>query len=243
MRPPWLTQPQHSGNIWLNATIRSNILAELDIASICSLRLVSTECSDYSTRTLFKRTRLTFTPSSLTRPSRVEALKRIGAYIEHLTFSMPHSPDTFLPPLLNPINGREVNFLYTPITTPASVKERPKYGTPELGDLLTQQYSPLFHAATNVPAFIDALKEMPNLRHLTISCPGQEAGMRYRRDCVDYALISLRIALERAPLLKLEKLSLSNIHAAVCNTCVTSPATAVRPPPAAAGDKSRNSTS
>jgi hypothetical protein len=125
---------------------------------------------------------------------------------------MPHSPSTFLPPLLNPNTGREVNFLYTPHTSPASVVERPKYGSPELCEILTQQYPPIFHAATNVPAFIHAISQLPNLRHLTISCPGQDPAQRYRRDAVDYALISLRIAIERAPLLRLEKLSLSRIH-------------------------------
>lgn len=77
---------------------------------------------------------------------------------------------------------------------------------------MTQQYPPIFHAATNVPAFINALSHLPNLRHLTISCPGQDPAQRYRRDAVDYALISLRIAIERAPLLRLEKLSLNQIH-------------------------------
>ncbi|KAG9234880.1 hypothetical protein BJ875DRAFT_291229 [Amylocarpus encephaloides] len=200
--------------IWRDDRIRSGLLSELDLDSMCSLRLVDTECGDYSTKPLFKRTRLTLTPSSLTRPSRIEALRSIGPYIEHLTFSMPHTPDTFLPPLLNPLNGREVNFLYTPHTTRASVKERPKYGCSELGDLLTQQYPPIFHAATNVPAFVHAFGQMPNLRHLTIDCPGQDPAQRYRRGCVDYALISLRIAIERAPLGSLEKLSLAHIHAA-----------------------------
>lgn len=88
---------------------------------------------------------------------------------------------------------------------------RPKYGCPELGEILTQQYPPLFHAATNIPAFIKALSHLPNLRHLTISCPNQDPAQRYRRDIVDYALISLRIAIERAPVSKLEKLSI-NIH-------------------------------
>lgn len=125
---------------------------------------------------------------------------------------MPHSEATFLPPLLNPVTGREVTFLYTPHTSAASVIQRPKYGSPELGDVLTQQYPPLFHAGTNVPAFINTLSHMPNLRHLSISCPGQDSAQRYRRDVVDYALISLRIAIERSPLPRLEKLSLSHIH-------------------------------
>ena len=198
--------------LWRDDGVRSVLISHMDIASICSIRLTTSECCELTTPTLFTRTRLTFTPSALTRPSRVEALSRIGHHIEHLTFSMPHTDSTFLPPLLNPLTGREVNFLYTPHTTVASVTQRPKYGTPELGDVLTQQFPPIFHAATNVPAFIKAMTQMPNLRHLTISCPGQDPAQRYRRDAVDYALISLRIAIERAPLLRLEKLSLCHIH-------------------------------
>ncbi|KFY94669.1 hypothetical protein V500_03117, partial [Pseudogymnoascus sp. VKM F-4518 (FW-2643)] len=143
----------------------------------------------------------------------MEALARFGHHVGHLTFSMPHTESTFLPPLLSPVTGREVNFLYTPHTSLASETERPKYGTHELGDYLTQQYRPIFHAATNVPAFIRALACIPNLRHLSVSCPGQEPCQRYRRSAVDYALISLRIAIESASLTQFEKLSLA-VHAA-----------------------------
>lgn len=198
--------------LWRDEGIRSTLVANLDTSSIAALRLTSSEYCNITTPGLFKRTRLTFTPSSLTRPSRLEALARIGHHIEHLTFSMAHSTSTFLPPLLNPLTGREVNFLYTPHTSTASVVQRPKYGSPELCDVLTQQYPPIFHAATNVPAFISFMSLLPNVRHMTISCPGQDPAQRYRRDAVDYALISLRIAIERAPLLRLEKLSLSHIH-------------------------------
>ncbi|KAG4431071.1 hypothetical protein IFR05_013446 [Cadophora sp. M221] len=198
--------------LWRDEGLRANLLSHLDTASICALRLTASGCCDLTTPALFARTRLTFTPSSLTRPSRLEALSRIGRHIEHLTFSMPHSPTTFLPPLINPTTGREVNFLYAPHTSAGSVCQRPKYGSPELADLLTQQYPPIFHAATNVPAFVKAMTYMPNLRHLTISCPDQDPAQRYRRDAVDYALISLRIAIERAPIERLEKLSLNHIH-------------------------------
>ena len=200
--------------LWRNDAVLSTVLSHLDTASIRSLRLTAFECCELTTPILFARTRLTLTPSSLTRPSRLEALSRIGHHIRHLTFHMPHTPSTFLPPLLDPLTGREVNFLYTPFTSTASVTQRPKYGSPELGDVLTQQYPPIFHAANNVPAFINAMSYLPNLRHLTISCPGQDPAQRYRRDAVDYALISLRIAIERAPLLRLEKLTLSHIHPA-----------------------------
>lgn len=199
--------------IWRNEKIRRRLVSHINNDSLCALRLTNSACSNIVTRPLFARIRLTFTPSALSRPSRLEALARIGHHIEHLTFSMPHIESTFLPPLLNPVTGREVNFLYTPHTSLASEAERPKYGTEELGDYLTQQYPPIFHAATNVPAFIRALACMPNLRHLSVSCPDQEPCQRYRRSAVDYALISLRIAVERADLTHLQKLSLA-VHPA-----------------------------
>ncbi|CZT08872.1 uncharacterized protein RCO7_03518 [Rhynchosporium graminicola] len=198
--------------LWRDESVRANLLSILDTEAVCALRLTASECCNLATQHLFARTRMTFTPSSFSRQSRLEALSRVGRHIKHLTFSMPHSPATFLPPLINPTTGREVNFLYTPHTTGGSVCQRPKYGSPELADLLTQQYPPIFHAATNVPAFVKALTYMPNLRHLSISCPDQDPAQRYRRDAVDYALISLRIAIERAPIEKMEKLSLNHIH-------------------------------
>ncbi|CZT44277.1 uncharacterized protein RSE6_04423 [Rhynchosporium secalis] len=198
--------------LWRDESVRANLLSILDTESVCALRLTASECCNLATQHLFAQTRMTFTPSSFSRPSRLEALSRVGRHIKHLTFSMPHSPATFLPPLINPTTGREVNFLYTPHTTGGSVCQRPKYGSPELADLLTQQYPPIFHAATNVPAFVKALTYMPNLSHLSISCPDQDPAQRYRRDAVDYALISLRIAIERAPIEKMEKLSLNHIH-------------------------------
>lgn len=88
----------------------------------------------------------------------------------------------------------------------------PKYGTWEMTDLLTKQYPPLFHAATNISSFVRALSAMPSLSHLIISCDGQASGHRYRRSIVDYALVSLRIAVEQAPLKSLDTLSLLPIH-------------------------------
>lgn len=141
-----------------NEDIRSRILSNLDNSTKSALRLTSLECCEHVTKPLFMRTRLTFAPSSLTRPARksssscphhnadflqgLEALSRIGQHIESLTFYFPHSEETFLPPLLNPETGREINFLYNPHTTAQVLQHRPKYGSPELGDLLTQQYPP-----------------------------------------------------------------------------------------------------
>ncbi|KAJ4405043.1 hypothetical protein N0V82_010387, partial [Gnomoniopsis sp. IMI 355080] len=202
-------------SLWAQGDIRDRLMAHLSKADISAVRLSNSACCNLVTRKMFQRIHLTFTPNSFTRPYKVEALARIGHHVEHLTFYMPHGDSTFLPPLIHPATGAEISYLYTPHTSMASTLTRPKYGNSELGDILTQQYPPLFHASTNVPSFINAVKHLPNLRHLTIKTPGQNPAERYRRDIVDYALMSLRIAIERSPYLtKLCKLSLHQVHPA-----------------------------
>ncbi|KAL6906935.1 hypothetical protein GGI43DRAFT_420812 [Trichoderma evansii] len=195
--------------------IKDILFRYLSISDICAVRKVSSACCNLVTKRLFTRIHVTFSASTFTRPSRVAALGRIGHHIEHLTFYFAHSDATFLPPLIHPKTGEEITFLYKPLTTTAA--SRPKYANTELGEILTQQYPPLFHAATNVPSFIYAMGHIPNMRHLTIRCPGQDPRERYRRDIVDYALISLRIAVERTPMVKLNKLSLLSLHPSAFN--------------------------
>ncbi|KAL2023116.1 hypothetical protein VTK56DRAFT_3722 [Thermocarpiscus australiensis] len=203
--------------LWQQEAIREKLFELLSKQDICAIRLANSACCNLVTKRLFLRTHLTFTANAFTRPSRIEALSKVGHHIEHLTFYFPHSNATFLPPLIHPRTGEEICFLYSPHTSMDSVLTRPKYGNSELGEILTQQYPPLFHAATHVPSFINALKQMPNMRHLTIKTPGQDPRERYRRAIVDYALISLRIAVEQAPLVKLSKLSLSGVHPSAFN--------------------------
>lgn len=211
------TNPQAFYCLWQGEAIREKLFEYLSNQDICALRLSNSACCNLVTKRLFMRTHLTFTPNSFTRPSRIEALSRIGHHVEHLTFYFPHSHTTFLPPLIHPETGQEINFLYNPATSTESSLTRPKYGNSELGEILTQQYPPLFHSATHVPSFINAMKRLINIRHLTIKTPGQDPSERYRRSIVDYALISLRISLERAPLTKLSKLSLSGVHPSALN--------------------------
>ncbi|KLO80523.1 uncharacterized protein LW93_13847 [Fusarium fujikuroi] len=197
--------------------IKDSLLPHLSSNDLCNIRQSSSACCNLLTKRIFTRLHISFSASTFTKSARVAALARIGHHIEHLTFYFPHSEATFLPPLIHPVSGNEICFLYTPHTSMGSVLSRPKYANAELGDILTQQYPPLFHAATNVPSFINAMRSLINMRHLTIRCPGQDPRERYRRDIVDYALISLRISLERAPLEKLHKLSLSQLHPAAFN--------------------------
>ncbi|KAL8744290.1 MAG: hypothetical protein Q9190_003450 [Brigantiaea leucoxantha] len=129
---------------------------------------------------------------------------------------MPHSAETFLPPLVDPVTGEEATFIYEPSVQLAkdsgSRLSSPTYGSWEMTDMLVKQYPPLFHAAANVPSFIRAISALTGLKHLRISCPDQEPGHRYRRNVVDYALISLRIAIERSYVPLLDTLSLVSVH-------------------------------
>ncbi len=215
--------------LWQEEPIREKLFELLSKKDICAIRTANSACCNLVTKRLFLRTHLGFTANSFTKPGRIQALSRIGHHIEHLTFHFAHSDATFLPPLIHPQSGREISFLYTPHISMASVLARPKYANTELGEILTQQYPALFHAASNVPSFINAMKNMPNIRHLTIKTPGQDPKERYRRDIVDYALISLRISVERATLTRLTKLSLSGVHPSAFNYLRHNPAFGASP--------------
>ncbi|KAL1962168.1 hypothetical protein VTN77DRAFT_514 [Rasamsonia byssochlamydoides] len=201
---------------WQTDLTRDCFLSLLDKEDLRALRLVSHEFSVHTARYLFAEIEVSFRSSTFTRPARMAALERIGRHVNTLTFKMPHSHETFLPPLLDPVTGEEQTFVYSPqvhvSSTLASRWSKPKYGSWEMTDLLVKQYPPLFHAATNVPSFVRAFSCMPSLRHLMVSCDGQSPDHRYRRSVVDYALISLRVAVEQAPLKSLETLSLLPIH-------------------------------
>lgn len=203
-------------HFWWTEKTRSNFLSYVPKDELATFRLA---CHDFSVRAaplLFKDLDITFRPSIFTKPARMAALDRIGQHVRTLTFNMPHSSETFLPPILDSVTGEETTFIYEPCTKSSSNSGSrlsvPTYGSWEMTDLLVKQYSPLFHAAANVPSFIQAFSAIPNLKHLRISCPGQEPEQRYRRSVVDYALISLRIAVERSNLPVLNTLSLMSIH-------------------------------
>ncbi|KAL2009711.1 hypothetical protein VTN00DRAFT_5518 [Thermoascus crustaceus] len=203
-------------HFWHTDLTRDAFLGCLGKEELRSLRLACREFSTKAAPFLFSDIQVQFRSSTFTRPSRTAALERIGHHVKTLTFKIPHSSETFLPPLLDPITGEEQTFVYIPQvyppSTPCSRFSIPRYGSWEITDLLVKQYPPLFHAATNIPSFICAFNSMSSLRHLKIVCEGQSPGHRYRRSVVDYALISLRVAVEHAPLTSLDTLSLLPIH-------------------------------
>ena len=198
--------------------IRDTFLSLTPREDLASLRLV---CHDLSTKAapfLFQEMKVTFRSSTFAKQPRMAALERVGHHVKTFHFNMPHSNETFLAPLIDPATGDEITFIYEPDTSipknPKSRSSTPSYGSWEMTDLLVKQYQPLFHAAANVPSFIRAFSNLTNLTHLQISCPKQEVSQRYRRSIVDYALISVRIAVERCRLSWLDSLSLIDIHPA-----------------------------
>ncbi|KAK3710724.1 hypothetical protein LTR37_010143 [Vermiconidia calcicola] len=196
---------------WLEDKCRETFLSCVPKRDLASLRLA---CHDFSVRAapaLFNDLSITFHSSTFTRPARLAALDRLGFYVKTLRFNFPHSAEMFLPPLVDPESGAELSFTYTP-QIEAPTPRRPKYGDIGTTEILTRQWPTLFHAATNVPAFIRALSAFVNLSHLKISCPGYDCTQGYRRNTVDFALISLRIAVERNSLNALDSLTLSPIH-------------------------------
>ena len=200
---------------WLCDRPRDTFLSYVPKDDLLSLRLA---CYDFSVRAapnLFKEITVTFREKIFTKPVRMAALNRIGHHVQTLKFTIPHSAKTFLPPLVDKL-GVEVPFVYEPyigsITDSATCRSTPIYGSWEMNDLLVKQYPPLFHDSAKVLAFMQAFSATPNLKHLDVSCPGQPSEERQRRSVVDYALISMRIAVERCNLSCLDTLSLSPIH-------------------------------
>ncbi|KAF7197775.1 hypothetical protein HII31_00864 [Pseudocercospora fuligena] len=196
---------------WLEDKCRETFLSVLPKKDLASLRLA---CHDFSVRAapaLFSETTITFKTNTFTKPSKLAELDRLGFYVKTLRFNLPHTPDTILPPLIEPETGAELSFTYTPQVQDFSSR-RPKYGDLGTTEVLSRQYPALFHAATNVPAFIRAFSSFINLEHLVVNCPGYDVTNRYSRTIVDYALISLRIAVEKNSLNALDRLTLDPIH-------------------------------
>ncbi|KAF2767023.1 hypothetical protein EJ03DRAFT_297381 [Teratosphaeria nubilosa] len=196
---------------WLDDKCRDTFLSFVPKAGLASLRLA---CHDFSARAapaLFNDLKITFKTSTFTKPAKLAALDRLGFHVKALRFDIPHTRDAVLPPLVDPETGDELSFTYTPQFNTFSSR-RPKYGDHETTEILNRQYPALFHAATNVPAFVQAFSAFPNMERLSIYCPGYDASTRYRRSAVDFALISLRIAVEQNCLNSLRSLTLAPIH-------------------------------
>jgi hypothetical protein len=197
---------------WLNEDCRNALLRNVDRDTLPALRLVCHNFASSAAPILFSEVTVNFKVSSFTKPGRMSTLNRIGRHVKRFTFKAPHSAEAFLPPLLDPLNGEQLSFAYVPQVESPTRSKGPKYGSWEMDDVLIHQYPPIFHAATNIPSFIRAFSAMPNMEHISIYSPDQNMVSKYRRSTADYCLVSLRIAIERAPLNLLDSLSLHSLH-------------------------------
>jgi hypothetical protein len=190
-------------------TVIERLFRYLSRQDICCLRLASSAYRDLVTARLFADLVLTFRLGSLAHPSRIPALSRIGHHVIRLTVTFLHSEDTLLPRLVYAESGEEVQFRYTPRgLTPAFVVQSPILCTqPELERVLKLNFPPLFHQSIDIRPFWCLFAKLPNLHRLAIRILGQ-ARDHSRKDSVDYALISLRMALEHSSLINLTELSL-----------------------------------
>jgi hypothetical protein len=198
--------------LWGLDWTRDRLMTLLDKGGLQNARLVCPKFNAPAAQYLFSDIQISFRSSTFTKHASIAALERIGGHIQILTFKLSHTKETFLPLLLNPATGKELTFVYKPQVHLSCSPSKPKYGSWEITNLLVRQYPPLFHAATNMSSFLRAFTCMPNPRHVKVICNGQSNDQQYRRSIVDYGLISLRVALEQAPLQKLEALSLLPIH-------------------------------
>ncbi|CAG8905776.1 unnamed protein product [Penicillium egyptiacum] len=197
--------------LWKTKRIQQVLTSHLASKDLISCRLVCHRLAVYLAPILFADIEVRFRSSTFDKPSQMAALEHIGGHVQAMTIKIPHDRETFLPPLLDPIMGTEQTFIYTPQRCQLGGSS-PRYGSRQMTELLVKQYPPLFHASTNIPSFVQALTMMSGLQHLRISCEGQVPSHRYRRSVVDYALISLRMAIEQAPLKDLHTLSLLSVH-------------------------------
>lgn len=204
--------------IWTDERLRDRVLSHCDRKTLAHLRLTCLDASGKVEPLLFKHISVTFKSRTFSNLARMAHLERIGRHVDTFTFRMPHTALTMLPPLIDYATGEEKVFTYMP---QARLQDRPsssrqakdeQFGCRETADMLIAQYPPLFHAATNVPAFYKAFSSIPNLKHLRIDCPSDKRFVHTGRSVVDYALISLRIAVEQASLARLNSFSIMSLH-------------------------------
>ena len=196
---------------WLDDTCRETFLSFLPKEDLKAFRLTCHGITTRAAPALFRDLYITFRTNTFTKPAKMAALDCIGHHVRKLSFKFPQTAESTLPPLVDPASGTEMAFTYIP-RLERSNTENPKYGDLATTEALTRQYPALFHASTNASAFVRALSALPNLEHLTINCPGYGPRTKGARNTVDFALMSLRFAVERINCRALQSLSLSSIE-------------------------------
>lgn len=198
--------------IFRNEHIRREVFSHLSSQDISSLRGTSARLRKVITAKFFETLTVTFSGLSFSS-DRLLALERIGHHVKVFSFIFPHSEETYMPPMLDPKSRKSVSLLYEP--SPRQGEKRPKrntFGSKSIDSLALHNYGILLMAALDAPQFKRALACMVDIKTLIVSCPGAPMGEPGRRCVVDYALLSLRMAIERARPQKLRKIVLDPLH-------------------------------
>ncbi|TKX19088.1 hypothetical protein C1H76_8754 [Elsinoe australis] len=202
---------------WHSEECRETFLSFLDQTDLSVLRLVSLDLSNRLAARCFQQITCTFRVNTFAKQSRIQALRRIGRHVETFKLVLPYNFDHVLPPLIDTETGEEKNFTYTPVRPGSSSSnyskhKEPKYGDWETTDLLIRQYPPMFHAAANSASFAQAATALSSMSRLIIQGSGDDFHVRsHHRNVSDFALVSLRAALEQAPIHALTRISLQDL--------------------------------
>ncbi|KAF8475784.1 hypothetical protein BDZ91DRAFT_649855 [Kalaharituber pfeilii] len=197
--------------LFSNNRIRHAVLSHLDPSDLASLRQVSTLFCKKFTPAAFKTLTVTFRPLTFDS-ARFVAFERIGHHVKKFRFVFPHTEETYMWPMLDPQSGKLVNLVFKPGARLGERKNGAIFGSKRMDELVLQKYGILMRAAVDTGSFVEALRMMPNVTKIIVSCPGMPIGEPGRRSIVDYALWSLRIAIERSGPQGLRSLHLDPVH-------------------------------
>ena len=118
-----------------------------------------------------------------------------------------------MPSMLDPDSRKLRSLIYEPFSRQGEKRDRRNtFGSKSVDTLALHNYGIMLMAAMDASQFTRALACMENLTSLIVSCPGTPMGEPGRRCVVDYALWSLRTAVERARLLTLRVVILDPVH-------------------------------
>ena len=205
--------PSTVRKIFQNKRIRSKIFAQLSPEDIASLRMVSSRVNKTISPAIFKTLTVAFRALTFS-PDRLVSLERIGHHVEAFKFIFAHTEATYMPPMLDPESRKLVTLIHEPRARHDGGRQGHIFGRKRIDAMALHNYGIILMAAVNIHQFTQALSSMKNLRVLIVSCPGTPMGDPGRRCVVDYALWSLRSAVERAGLQNLRRISLDPIHLA-----------------------------
>ena len=114
-----------------------------------------------------------------------------------------------MPPMLDPETKELISFVYEPN---GDRKNTSIFGNKMMDRLALNNYGIILMSALDSRQFTKCLSTMRNLRSIIISCPGIPLGEPGRRCIVDFALLSLRTAIEESRPPSLRAIRFDPVH-------------------------------